>query len=74
MNYCRKSGKGWDTLAKSLGVEPGAKEFFALKRGHDLHGGNNRGQVVYSDYDRGNVNYLDNDLSKGKKRKAGLEN
>ena len=54
--YRSNKGKGWDALAKSLGVEPGSKEFLALKRNHDLHGGNNRGQVAYSDYARSNVN------------------
>jgi hypothetical protein len=34
-----KSGKdkGWGTLAKSLGIKPGSKEFHTLKRGHDLY-------------------------------------
>ena len=53
--YRSNKGKGWDALAESLGVEPGSKEYHALKRNHDLHGGNNRDQVAYSDYDRGNV-------------------
>jgi len=30
-------GKGWGTLAKSLGIKPGSKEFHALKRGHDFY-------------------------------------
>ncbi len=30
-------GKGWGTLAKSLGIKPGSREFHALKRGHDLY-------------------------------------
>ena len=72
--YRSNRDKGWDTLAKSLGLEPGSKEFLALKRDHDLHGGNNQGQVAHSDYDRGNVNYVDNDLGKGEKREARLEN
>lgn len=32
-------GKGWGTLAKSLGIKPGSAEFHALKREHDLSGG-----------------------------------
>ena len=38
--YRSGKGKGWGVLAKSLGIKPGSKEFHALKRGHDLHGGN----------------------------------
>ena len=72
--YRSNKGKGWDALAKSLGIDPGAKEFIALKHGHDLHGGNNRDRVAYSDYDPGHVNYVDNDLGKGEKRKSGLNN
>ncbi len=72
--YRINKDKGWGVLAKSLGVDPGSKEFLALKRGHDLHGGNNRVQVASNDYDRGNVNYVDNDLGKGKKRQARLKN
>lgn len=34
-----KSGKGhgWGSIAKSLGIKPGSKEFHALKRGQDLY-------------------------------------
>jgi len=59
--YRSNKCKGWDVLAESLGVEPGAKEFLALKRGHELHIGNNRDQVVYSDYERDNDSFK-NDL------------
>jgi len=45
-----------------------------LKRDHDLPGGSNRTQVAHSDYGRGNVNYVDNDLGKGEKRQGGIEN
>jgi hypothetical protein len=34
--YKKGKGKGWGTLAKSLGIKPGSKEFHALKKGHDL--------------------------------------
>jgi hypothetical protein len=70
-----KGGNGWGALAKSLGIKPGSKEFHALKRGHDLHEGDNRGKVRYTSYDRGQVNSVDNDhgkdggKGKGKKRK-----
>jgi hypothetical protein len=37
--YQTGKGKGWGNLAKSLGIKPGSKEFHALKRGHDLDGG-----------------------------------
>ena len=49
---CNKA-KGWEVLAKSLGVDPGTEEFLALKRGHDLPGGKRHGQVLYSSYDHG---------------------
>ena len=35
--YKSGKGKGWGALAKSLGINPGSKEFHALKRGHDLY-------------------------------------
>lgn len=35
--YRSGKGKGWGSLAKSLGIKPGSKEFHALKSGHDLH-------------------------------------
>jgi hypothetical protein len=72
--YRNNKDKGWEVLAKSLGVNPEAKEFLALKRGHDLDGGSNRVQVAYSEYDRGNVNYVDNDFGKGRKRNTRLNN
>jgi hypothetical protein len=36
--YSSGKGKGWGTLAKSLGIKPGSAEFHALKNGHDLYG------------------------------------
>lgn len=38
--YQAEKGQGWGKLAKSLGIKPGSREFHALKRGHDLNGGN----------------------------------
>ena len=35
--YKAGKGKGWEALAKSLGIKPGSKEFHVLKRGHDLY-------------------------------------
>lgn len=32
--FCRK--KGWDAIAKRLGIRPGSKEFRAMKAGQDL--------------------------------------
>ena len=55
--YRSNKEKGWEALAESLGVEPGSKEFLALKRSHDLHGDNNHDQVAYSGYDRVNTNF-----------------
>jgi hypothetical protein len=54
--YRSNKGKGWEVLAKSLGVELESKEFLVLKRGQDLYGSNIIDRVAYSDYGRGNVN------------------
>lgn len=35
--YQANRGKGWGTVAKSLGIKPGSSEFHALKQGHDLY-------------------------------------
>ena len=35
--YKSGKGKGWGSLAKSLGIKPGSKEFKALKNGDDLY-------------------------------------
>jgi len=67
--YRHTKGKGWGALAKSLGIKPGSEEFHALKSGQDLHGGNNRGQTLYSRYDRSNVSFVDNGRGKGKGKK-----
>lgn len=69
--YKNNKGKGWGALAKSLGIKPGSEEFHALKRGQDLPGGNKRDRVLYSRYDSGNVNFIDNDHGKGKGRGKG---
>ena len=37
--YEANRDKGWGVLAKSLGIKPGSREFHALKKGHDLGGG-----------------------------------
>jgi hypothetical protein len=42
--YNKNKGKGWGVIAKGLGIKPGSAEFHALKRGHDLDGGSNRGK------------------------------
>ncbi len=41
--YRSGRGQGWGNLAKSLGIKPGSREFHALKRGHDLGGGDSDG-------------------------------
>ena len=69
--YSNNKGKGWGALAKSLGIKPGSEEFHALKRGQDLHGGNKHGRVLYSRYDSGNVNFIDNDHGKSKGKGKG---
>jgi hypothetical protein len=42
--YKTQKGKGWGVLAKSLGIEPGSKDFQALKQGQDLYGDINKGK------------------------------
>ena len=52
--YRHNRGKGWGALAKSLGIKPGSEEskkFHALKRGHDLKGGNSHIEIAYSKND-----------------------
>jgi hypothetical protein len=36
--FCRK--KGWDVIAKRLGIRPESREYRKLKAGQDLYGGN----------------------------------
>ena len=42
--YKKNSGKGWGVIAKNLGIKPGSSEFKALKGGHDLGGGPDKGK------------------------------
>lgn len=35
--YKSEKGKGWGSLARSLGIKPGSREFHALKQGQDLY-------------------------------------
>lgn len=35
--YKAKKGMGWGALAKTLGIQPGSREFHALKQGSDLY-------------------------------------
>lgn len=37
-DFCRK--KGWDAVAKRLGIRPVCREYRKLKSGEDLYGGN----------------------------------
>ena len=61
--YRYNKGKGWGALAKSLGIKPGSEEFHALKRGHDLKGGNTHIEVAYSNNDH------EKSMKKGKGKK-----
>lgn len=58
--YHKNKGKGWGVIAKNLGIKPGSAEFHALKGGHDLDGGPNKGQKDSPDKSKG----------KGKKSKG----
>lgn len=42
--YKAGKGQGWGSLAKSLGIKPGSREFHALKRGDDLYGKKGKGK------------------------------
>jgi len=42
--YRAGKGKGWGSLAKSLGIKPGSKEFKALKSGDDLYDKKHQGK------------------------------
>jgi hypothetical protein len=42
--YKSSKGNGWGTVAKSLGIKPGSKEFHALKNKDDLYNNNNEGK------------------------------
>lgn len=42
--YKANQGKGWGTIAKSMGIKPGSSEFHALKQGQDLYGGGDNGK------------------------------
>jgi hypothetical protein len=61
--YRHNKRKGWGALAKSLGIKPGSEEFHALKRGHDLKGGNTHIEVAYSNNDH------EKSMKKGKGKK-----
>jgi hypothetical protein len=71
--YRKNKGKGWGSLAKSLGIKPGSEEFHALKISHDLQGGNTHGQTSDSKYNRQHVNSVGKvqgkDGGKGKNHK-----
>jgi len=54
--YRSGKDKGWGSLAKSLGIKPGSKEFHALKRGNDF----------YDDIDKDKNKRKDKQKKKGK--------
>jgi hypothetical protein len=57
--------KGWGAMAKQLGIKPGSRAFHALKRGHDLSGGQHaKGQSSASHKHKGNG--MGNGMGKGK--------
>ena len=40
--YRTEKNKGWGSMAKSLGIKPGSKEFHALKAGSDFYANTNK--------------------------------
>jgi hypothetical protein len=67
--YKGYGGKGWGTLAKSLGIKPGSQEFHALKQGHDLIKRSKYSKNYYSSYDHGSDKGSGNYRGKGKGKK-----
>ncbi len=51
--YKSGKGKGWGSLAKSLGIKPGSKEFHALKNGDDLYGPTSQVKIEGKDKGKG---------------------
>jgi len=51
--YKAQKGKGWGSLAQSLGIKPGSKEFHALKQGQDLYVNKDRDKSEPKDKGRG---------------------
>ena len=51
--YKSGKGKGWGSLAKSLGIKPGSEEFHALKNGDDLYGSKSEVKSKGKDKDKG---------------------
>jgi hypothetical protein len=43
--YRSTKGRGWGSVAKSLGIKPGSKEFLALKNKDDLCNDNDKGKA-----------------------------
>ena len=52
--YKANQGKGWGTVAKSMGIKPGSSEFHALKQGQDLYGGDDNGKNKGKSKDKNN--------------------
>jgi hypothetical protein len=51
--YKAEKGKGWGSLAQSLGIKPGSKEFQALKQGQDLYNVKERDKTGAQDKSKG---------------------
>ena len=51
--YKSGKGKGWGSLAKSLGIKPGSQEFHALKNGDDLYGPTSQVKIDGKDKGKG---------------------
>ena len=52
--YNQNRGRGWGTIAKSLGIKPGSPEFHALKQGDFALTGAPGGHSGYANGDHGN--------------------
>lgn len=67
--YQSNKGKGWGSLARSLGIKPGSRAFHRLKQGHDLKEGNNNSSQKGKSKRNGNGNH--NSKGKGQGRGKG---
>lgn len=69
--YNRTKKKGWGSLAKSLGIKPGSREFHALKKGHDFNNEYNNRHISYNSYDDDQGRGKRKNKGKGKGKKNG---
>ena len=65
--YKSDNGKAWGTLAKSLGIKPGSREFHSLKQGQDIYVVNSHRNAKGAAKNNGRGNGKANAKGKGRK-------